>query len=48
MQQKESDYLFRLLKWIELSPSETISNFYHNWSTFQSEKEKTSWMTNEE
>jgi hypothetical protein len=37
-----------LLKWVEISPADTIASYYESWSSFQSEKEKASNMTNEE
>lgn len=38
----------KLLKWLEITPHNTIASYYECWSTFQSEKEKASSMTNEE
>jgi hypothetical protein len=40
--------LLRLFKWIDISPHSTIAHFYHNWTSLQADKEKSSSMTVEE
>jgi hypothetical protein len=38
----------KLLKWLDISSTATIATYYESWSSFQTEKEKPSNMTNEE
>lgn len=38
--------LSRLFKWLTISPSPTIANFYDKWSSLQTDKEKETNMTN--
>ena len=42
------DEVTKLLKWLDITPANTIATYYESWSSFQTEKEKASSMTNEE
>ena len=35
----------RLFKWVSISTADSIANFYENWGSLQSDKEKPSYMT---